>query len=142
MAEANNALDDLRYIFENEITDENIRRYIFGTKVYKEKILWQTRSYPLYFNNALTLAFYFVYACYRCDMDQGYGDLENLTSHNAKRIKNSLENALIRYPITPELIQFVLTDVQFELAQGESSILRNVFAKLCAASPEGFNFNP
>lgn len=142
MAEANNALDDLRYIFESEITDENIRRYIFGAKAYKEKILWQTRSYPVYFNNALTLAFYFVYACYRCDMNEGYGDMENLTSHNAKRIKNSLENALVRYPITPELIQFVLTDVQFELAQGDSSKLRNVFTKLCATSPEGFNFNP
>ena len=44
MAEANNALDDLRYIFESEITDENIRRYIFGAKAYKEKILQETEK--------------------------------------------------------------------------------------------------
>ena len=131
----------LRYIFEKEIADENIKQYIFGPKGYSEDALRETNAYPRYFNNVLSLAFYFVYACYRCDMDQGYGDMDNLTSHNAKRIKNSLENALVRYPITAELIQFVLTDIQFELAQGASSKLKNVFVKLCANHTEGFNFN-
>ncbi len=131
----------LRYAFEKEIPDENIKQYIFGPKGYSEDAIRETNAYPRYFNNVLSLAFYFVYACYRCDMDQGYGDMDNLTSHNAKRIKNSLENALVRYPITADLIQFVLTDIQFELAQGASSKLKNVFVKLCAGNTEGFNFN-
>ena len=142
MAEETNGLDSLRYIFEEEITDNNIRRFIFGTRTYKEKCLWQTRSFPVYFNNALTLAFYFVYACYRQDMNLGYGDMENLDTHNAKRIKNSLENALVRHPITTDLIQFVLTDIQFELAQGESSKLKNILSRLSIDPPEGFSFNP
>lgn len=142
MADQINALDSLRYIFEEEITDTNIRRFIFGTKHYKDKLLWQTRSFPIYFNNTLMLAFYFVYACYRHDMDQGFGDMEDLDTHNAKRIKSSLENALVRHPITAELVQFVLTDIQFELAQGESSKLKNILSKLCVEPAGDFSFNP
>lgn len=131
----------LRYTFEKEITDKNIQQYIFGPKGYNEDAIRQTNDYPCYFNNVLSLAFYFIYACYRCDMDRGYGDMDDLTSHNAKRIKNSLENALVRYPITTDLIQFVLTDIQFELAQGDFGKLKKVFVKLCVNTTEGFNFN-
>lgn len=131
---------ELQYVFNNEILDENIKLYIFGPKGYNDDTLRETNAYPRYFNNVLSLAFYYVYACYRCDMDRGYGDMDNLTSHNAKRIKNSLENALVRYPITTDLIQFVLTDIQFELAQGGK--LKEVFSHLCANSTDGFNFNP
>lgn len=132
----------LRYAFEKEITDENIKQYIFGPKGYNEDAIRETNAYPRYFNNVLSLAFYYVYACYRCDLDNGYGEMDDLSSHNAKRIKNSLENALVRYPITVDLIQFVLVDIQFELAQGEKSELKKMFKNLCINDISGFNFNP
>jgi len=132
----------LCYTFEQEIVDENIKQYIFGPKGYSEDAIRETNAYPRYFNNILSLAFYYVYACYRCDLDKGYGGIDNLTSHNAKRIKNSLENALIRYPITMDLIQFVLVDIQFELAQGDKSELKRMFKNLCMDDTNGFNFNP
>ncbi len=133
--------NSLRYVFEKEILDENIKQYIFGAKGYSDDAIRETNAYPNYFNNILSLAFYFVYACYRCDLDNGYGETENLSSHNAKRIKSSLENALVRYPITMDLIQFVLTDIQFELAQGEKSELKRMFKNLCVSETTSFNFN-
>lgn len=134
--------NSLRYVFEKEIVDECIKQYIFGPKGYTEDSIRETNAYPRYFNNILSLAFYYVYACYRCDLDNGYGEIDDLTGHNAKRIKNSLENALIRYPITMDLIQFVLTDIQFELAQGDKSELKRMFKNLCTNDTSGFNFNP
>ena len=133
---------NIRYVFEKQITDENICQYIFGKKGYTEDAIRETNAYPKYFNNILSLAFYFVYACYRCNLDEGYGEIDDLKSHNAKRIRNSLENALVRYPITADLIQFVLTDIQFELAQGDKSELRGMFRNLCVGDASGFNLNP
>lgn len=133
--------NSLRYIFEKEITDENIRRFIFGTDGYSENAIRKTNVFPQYFNNILTLAFYFVYACYRCDLDNGYGVIDDLTSHNAKRIKKSLEKALVRYPITTDLMQFVLTDIQFELALGDDSELKPMFKNLLE-NTSCFNFVP
>lgn len=132
----------IRFIFEDQITDENIRQYIFGKKGYSDDAIRETNSYPKYFSNIFSLAFYFVYACYRCDLDNGYGEINNLTKNNSKRIKKSLESAFVNYPVTPDLIQFVLTDIQFELAHGETSELKKMFKHLCADDTAGFSFNP
>lgn len=127
-------------IFERDITDENIRQYIFGKSGYSIDAVCNTSNYVQYIKNVLSLSFYFAYACYRCDMDNT-GDTDNLTKHNSKRIINSLKNAFVRYPITLDLIQFVLTDIQFEL-QGDFSELSDVFGCLSDVSMKNFSLNP
>lgn len=129
--------------FEEEITDENIRQYIFGKEGYSvNAVRSSTSDYVKYIKNILSLAFYFSYACYRRDIDDSSSDADNLTKHNAKRIINSLQNAFVKFPVTQDLIQFVLTDIQFELAQGDFSELRGVFGRLSRYSMNDFSFNP
>lgn len=126
--------------FENEITDENIRKYIFDKEGFSIDAVCNTSNYVQYMKNILSLSFYFAYFCYKWGTDNTE-DLDNLTKHNSKRIINSLKNAFVKYPITLDLIQFVLTDIQFEL-QSESSELSNVFGHLSTSSMKNFAFNP
>ncbi len=136
-------IEKICQIFENDITDENIRQFIFGGKEgYSRDAVMRTDNYVLYMRNVLVLCFYFSYACYKCDMDSDSCDSENLVKHNSKRIINSLKNSFVRYPVTQELIQFVLTDIQFELAQGDFSELLGVFGNLSRYSMAEFAFNP
>ena len=130
----------IRSILERDITDENIRQYIFGSEDLEEAIV-NTNNYVQYIKNVLSLTFYFSYACYRYDMDQGNNISEKLSKHNSRRIIKSLRDAFGRYPITHELIQFVLTDIQFDLAQGDSE-LKKVFGDLSRYDMSEFSFNP
>lgn len=134
----------LERLLEDEIVDSNIRRYIFGEddlEELTEECLYEYRQFPLYMKNALSLTFYFSYACYRYDMDHGDMDSEKMSKHNSKRVIKSLKDAFVRYPATQELIQFVLTDIQFDLAQGKGE-LKDVFGDLSNRDMSRFSFNP
>ncbi len=130
---------------EANITDLNIRQYIFGGIENKENIAAVIRKrpiekYPIYIGNVFSLAFVFLYACYRRGMR---GKKQTTWSnHNAQRVINSMHDAFVKYPVTQELIQFVLTDVQFELALGENSELRDMFGWLTSHDKSLLNFNP
>lgn len=131
-------------LLEDEIVDSNIRRYIFGEDDLEELVdetLREYRQFPIYMKNALSLTFYFSYACYRYDMDYGDMDSEKMTKHNSKRVIKSLKDAFVRYPATQELVQFVLTDLQFDLAQGNGE-LKDVFGDLSNRDMSRFSFNP
>lgn len=131
-------------LLEDEIVDSNVRRYIFDEDDMDELMdesLREYREYPLYMKNILSLTFYFSYACYRYDMDHGDMDSEKMSKHNSKRVIKSLKDAFVRYPATQELIQFVLTDIQFDLAQGNGE-LRDLFGDLSNRDMSRFSFNP
>ncbi len=131
-------------LLEDEITDSNILHYIFGTddiEELAEETLYSYRQFPLYMKNALSLTFFFSYACYRYDIDYGNMDSEKMSKHNSKRVIKSLKDAFVRYPATQELIQFVLTDIQFDLAQGQGE-LKDVFGDLSNRDMSRFSFNP
>lgn len=131
-------------LLEDEITDSNILRYIFGTddlEELTEDTLYEYSQFPQFMKNALSLTFYFSYACYRYDMDYGNMDSEKMSKHNSKRVIKSLKDAFVRYPATQELIQFVLTDIQFDLAQGQGE-LKELFGDLSNRDMSRFSFNP
>lgn len=134
----------LEYLLEEEIVDSNIRLYIFSTDDIEEIIedyLCEYRQFPLYIKNILSLTFYFAYACYRYDIDYGGMDSEKMTKHNSKRVIKSLREAFVKYPVTQELIQFVLTDIQFDMAQGMGE-LKDVFGDISNRDMSRFSFNP
>ena len=137
-------LHQIERLLEDEIVDSNIRKYIFGEDDLEElvdDVLSQYKRYPLYMKNALSLTFYFAYACYRYDMDHGNMDSEKMSKHNSKRVIKSLKDAFVRYPATQDLIQFVLTDIQFDLAQGQGE-LKDIFGDLSNRDMSRFSFNP
>ena len=131
-------------LLKDDIADSNILRYIFGEddlETLADENLREYREYPLYIKNILSLTFYFSYACYRYDIDYGNMDSEKMSKHNSKRVIKSMKDAFVRYPATQELIQFVLTDIQFDLAQGNGE-LRDLFGDMSNRDMSRFSFNP
>ena len=131
----------LQYVFEDEITDENIRHFIFGKYGYDLKTIKATNEFPKYFKNILTLTYFFAFACYQRDLNEGFGDMDNVKGHVALRVKRYLEDSLATNPITMSLIEFVLSDIQTDLALGGSSELNATFSNL-GTFDNGFNFQP
>ena len=132
-------------IFKLEITDQNIRKFIFGTNIDDddelEDAIRNTKKYPLYFKNILYLAFYYVYACYRYDLENGANTISTAQNHVAKRIKKYLDETLFINPITMDLMDFVLADIQNELSLGVESNLKPMLNKL-GNFDSGFSFRP
>ena len=134
----------LEHLLEDTIVDNNVRNYIFGTDDIEEIIedlLSQYKQFPVFIKNILSLTFYFSYACYRYDMDFGNMYSEKMVKHNAKRVIKSLKDVFVRYPATQELIQYVLTDIQFDLALNGGE-LKDVFGDLSNRDMSRFSFNP
>lgn len=120
--------------FKRLIPDEGIRNYILesiGRKPFNGSF-----NYFRIYQNILNLAFMYALSCYT-DMRN-----RNLTAEgkpgildqckkdgnaNSLRVIRTLENIYSSYPITTELIQFVLLDIQFDFIQGEHSKLKRYF---------------
>ena len=131
-------------IFKREITDPNMRKMIFGTAVDDEEelldVLCKTKMFPLYFKNILTMAFYYTYACYCYVLETGSTTLDNPSNIEAKRIKKCLKDTLLINAITMGYMEFVMTDVQIELAKGSDSDLKPMLGKL-GNFDQGFTFH-
>ncbi len=124
-------------VFERDISP-NIARYILGTtnaKKYARKV----PSYVVYINNILSLSFIFAYGCLKCDINNYPSISENAVSQSSLRIINSLSKAYSQYPATHELVQFVLTDIQFEMDQDEDSELYDIFKRLSSFNSRDFS---
>lgn len=131
-----NTTTSIRNFFENDICD-NMKLFILGgTNV---KRLCQPPSYMSCINNIFTLAFIFAYGCLKCDINSDEPISENVSSQSSLRIINSLKKAYSQYPVTPELVQFVLTDIQFEMLQDEDSELYEIFKRLSPFSSREFS---
>ncbi len=124
-------LEFVRDFFENEV-DDSLKEYIFDSDDFEECVE-DTERYVFYINNIMSLAFIFAHGCYKYDcMHNSSPCKSRATKHNSLRIINSLEKAFVNYPATSELIQFVLTDIQFDMVQGsQNSELFSVFENLC-----------
>ncbi len=124
-------------LFERDISP-NIARYILGStnaKKYARKV----PSYVVYINNILSLSFVFAYGCLKCDINNYPSISERATSQSSLRIINSLTKAYSQYPVTHELVQFVLTDIQFEMDQNEDSELYDIFKRLSTFGSRKFS---
>lgn len=116
--------------FFDRSVSKNVMRYVLGgTKV--SRYVTRLRDYPAYFNNIFSLAFIFAYGCLRYDNDSDRPQNLEFTKQNSLRIVNSLKKAYIQYPVSTELVQFVLSDIQFEMLQGGDEKIYEVFGKIC-----------
>ena len=132
--EKNQQLDankkSIEKFFDNNVCD-NIKVYVLGgTKT--QRYVRRVSDYVVYINNILSLAFIFAHGCLRCNKD-GKKPVKP-SKQSSLRIINSLRKAYVQYPVTSELIQFVLSDIQFEMLSGNSGELHGVFDNLCKFS--------
>lgn len=132
-------LNFIREFFDDEV-DDTIKEYIFDSTDFEECVE-DTERYVFYFNNIMSLAFIFAHGCYKYDCTQNPQSCkERAKNHNSLRIINSLEKAFVQYPATSELIQFVLTDIQFDMIQGSNnSELLGVFENMCNFNSQEFS---
>lgn len=130
-------IEGIEKFFDRNICD-NMKLYIFGgtkTKRYVKSV----SDYAVYINNILSLAFIFAHGCLRCDNDSDAPVNKKAFKQSSLRIINSLRKAYTQYPATAELVQFALSDIQFEMLQGPDSELYEIFENLCTFSAKDFN---
>lgn len=133
-------LQYIETLFTNQIQDENIREYIFAGSNIKKSIK-RVPDYVSYIENILNLAFIFAHSCLRCDQDSEEPISLDAKKHNSLRIINSLKKAYIQYPATSDLVQFVLSDIQFDMFQGRNGELSDIFENLCVFKSKNFTLS-
>lgn len=133
-------IEHIGRFFEKNVGD-NIKTYIFGgTKV--SRYVKRVSDYVVYINNIFSLAFIFARGCLRCDNDSDKPVHIKATKQSSLRITNSLRKAYVQYPATSELIQFVLSDIQFEMMQGPNgSELYEIFENISTFHSKDFNLS-
>lgn len=137
-------MEGITRFFERNVS-EHMTNFIFGdTQVGANpkrlaKCVKSLPDYVGYINNVLSLAFVFAHGCLRCDNDSESPVNKKATKQSSLRIINSLRKAYTQYPATPELIQFVLSDIQFEMLQGTDSELYELFENLCPFRSKDFS---
>ena len=114
---------DILELFEQ--IHPNIAKYILGSNLIRKA--GEEGHYVTYIKNVLSLAFIFAYGCLKCDINNYPSISENATSQSSLRIINSLSKAYSQTPVDRELMQFVLTDIQFEMAQDSDENLYKIF---------------
>jgi len=130
-------IESIGKFFERNVSD-NIKAYIFGgTRV--QRYVKRVADYVVYINNILSLSFIFAHGCLRCDNDSDNPINKKASKQSSLRIINSLRKAYVQYPVTSELIQFVLSDIQFEMLQGPDGELYELFEPLCTFRSKDFS---
>ncbi len=130
-------IESIGKYFDRNVCD-NMKIYVLGgTKT--QRYVKRVSDYVVYINNILSLAFIFAHGCLRCDNDSVDPINKKTTKQSSLRIINSLKKAYVQYPVTAELIQFALLDIQFEMLQGPDSELYEIFENLCTFSSKDFS---
>ncbi len=108
--------------FKLLVPDLNMRKFIRGGIV--KNTFNSVNNLMLLCNNALTLTFLYSYSLYRKQLNSdGLEMLLANSNANSLRVIDTMQKVYIKYPISLELIQFVLLDIQFDIMHGESSVL-------------------
>lgn len=119
--------------FEKIVPDQGIRDFItngifdpFG----------DLDNFGRLYNNVVNLAFMYAFSCYHDLANRnhaengGEGILEKCKrggNSNSLRVIHTMEKVYSEYPITNELIQFVLLDIYFDFELGRNSRLKDYF---------------
>lgn len=121
--------------FKDKIPDKGIRNFIAETILGMNKFSSALNYYEA-MDNIITLAFLYSFSCYLELRNSSYNKegkenkidkyLKNGNA-NSKRVIRIFEKIYTDHPITDELVQFVLLDIQFDLLSGSESKLRTFF---------------
>ena len=109
--------------YRSVIKDNNIWLYIFG----KEKPDFDNaQSYYRFINNTINLTFVYALSCIK-EMYNIVEDIEEkkrLFNPNAKRAIKNIDRIYNGFDVNYELINYIMLDIQFDLALGAESCLR------------------
>lgn len=126
--------------FEMLIPDKGIRDYI-TTGIDEDNLLGESIDFVPMYQNIFNLAFTYAFSCY-LDLKNNSrnGQAVNLDATNkngnanSQRVLRTMQHIYSRYPISSELMQFVLADIYYDFIQGDRSCLSKFFPNCVASS--------
>ena len=125
--------------FERLVPDQGMRKYLSGD-MDEDSFLSEVSDFVPVYQNAINLAFIYAFSCY-LDLKNNSNDKKviNLdeclkkSNSNSQRVIRTMQNIYTRYPLSSELMQFVLADIYYDFIQGENACLRPYFPNCVSA---------
>lgn len=125
--------------FEALVPDKGIRDYI-TCGIDEDNLLSEVLNYVPIYQNIINLAFMYAFSCY-LDLKNNTvdGKRTNLESYkkksnaNSQRVIRTMQHIYSRYPLSSELMQFVLSDIYYDFIQGENACLKPFFPDCVSA---------
>ena len=124
---------------ESLVPDRKIREYL-TSGLDEDTLLSSISDYVPMYQNIINLAFVYAFSCY---LDLKNNSNERLESKldecvkkgnsNSLRVIRTMQNIYKKYPLSAELIQFVLADIHYDFIQGENACLKKFFPN-CVSS--------
>jgi len=132
MKSVNELIQETIAEFERLVPDKGMRDYITNDI---RNPFNNLNNFGRLYNNVVNLAFTYAFSCFhdlanRNYAENGTGILDqcrNSGNANSLRVLNTMEKVYREYPLTNELIQFVLLDVYFDFYLGGKSRLKSYF---------------
>ena len=125
--------------FERLIPDAGIRKYLSGAAD-EDSFLDNLIEYVPLYQKIFNLAFVYAFSCY---LDLKNNSLDGKTANleecikkgnsNSQRVIRTMQNIYTRYPLSSELMQFVLADIHYDFIQGENACLKRYFPNCVCA---------
>lgn len=125
--------------FERLIPDKGIREYI-TCGIDDDNFLSEVIDFVPLYQNIINLAFMYAFSCY---LDLKNNSVDDLTLNleeckkrgnaNSQRVIRTMEHIYNRYPLSSELMQFVLSDIYYDFIQGERAGLKKFFPDCVSA---------
>lgn len=130
--------------FKSMVPDEGMRKYLTYGVIDEDSWFNDTSSYVNVYQNMVSLAFIYAFSCYldlKNNLDSKEARLESCIregNSNSQRVIRTMDNIYKKYPLTQELMQFVLADIHYDFIQGESACLQSFFP-YCVSSSDYWN---
>ena len=125
--------------FEHLIPDKGIRDYI-TTGIDEDNLLSDVLDFVPLYQNIINLAFIYAFSCYldlknnsRSGQTVNLDEARKKGNANSQRVLRTMQHIYSRYPLSSELMQFVLSDIYYDFIQGEGTCLGQFFPD-CVAS--------
>ncbi len=137
--------------FEALVPDEEIRKFLMND-MDEDTFMQNSAYYVLIYQNVINLAFLYAFSCY-LDLKNNLNDrleakldacVRNGNS-NSRRVIRTMQSIYKKYPLTAELMHFVLSDIHYDFIQGEDACLQDFFPNCVSSgdywSDKGVNLN-
>jgi len=137
--------------FKKLVPDEGIRKYILND-LDEDEVFSDFINYIKIYQNTINLAFIYAFSCYldlKNNLDTPAGarldECIRYGNSNSLRVIRTMQNIYKKYPLTNELMQFVLADIYYDFIQGENACLQDFFPYCVSAGDywydKGFGLN-
>ncbi|MBQ2963097.1 MAG: hypothetical protein IJE14_00420 [Clostridia bacterium] len=119
--------------FEQMIPDPEMRFYLSGG-CDEDTFLTSAQDFVRVFQNTITLAFIYAFSCYlhlsnntKNKIETQIGNCIKNGNSNAMRVIRTMQSIYKKYPLSTELMQFVIADIYYDFLQGGDACLGKYF---------------